>query len=224
MQANDGMLYARTTAGTKRTQNGVAATGTRIDVPGGFTFVIDEFLPHARSLLSYQPESDDAGSVVASEPAVEVETSVAGITESLWIRRNHASPAHQQIDTPEGPLRLELGNEQRPLGFTFQLVDCSADLNSSAKSACEGVVRVDDETSKADVQRQISKRNPLIQSGLKVIPLESYDAGHGLEASLFRVVHRPGGRLKYLGTWTAILGVAVMLCMRAVSSPRLRQQ
>jgi hypothetical protein len=218
MQAKDGKLYARTTAGTERTQNGEAATGTRIEVPGGFTFVIDEFLPHARCHISYQPARGDADSMGAFEPAVEVETSVAGTTESLWLRRNHTSPAQQQIDTPEGPLRLEFGNEPRPLGFTFQLVDCSGDSNSPARSTCESLVRLVDEASKVDAQRQISKRNPLVHNGLNVVPSEFYDAGHGREAAVFRVVHRPGGRLKSLGAWTMLLGVAVMLCMRAVSS------
>jgi hypothetical protein len=225
MQANNGTLYARTTTGAQRTKNGAAATGTRIEVPGGFTFVIDEFLPHAQCHLSYQPARGDAESTGASEPAVEVETSVAGITESFWLRRNYTNPEQQQIETPDGPLRLKLGNEQRPLGFTFQLVDCSGDSNSPARSTGESLVRIVDEASKADAQRQISKRNPLIQNGLIVIPLESYDAGHGLEASSFRVVHRPGRRLKSLGAWTALLGVAVMLCMRALSSRSgLRQQ
>jgi hypothetical protein len=225
MQAKDGTLYGRTTADANRALSGPVTTGTRLEVPGGFTFVIDEFLPHARCHHSYQPARGDADGPEVFEPAVEVELSVTGITDSLWLRRNHANPAQQQIETPEGPLRLELGNEPRPLGFTLQLVDCFGDLNGPSKSACASLVRLVDETSKVDAQWQISKRNPLIHKGFKVIQSESYDAGHGREASVFQVVHRPGGRLKAVGAWTVLLSVATMLCMRAVSSRRqLRQR
>jgi hypothetical protein len=220
IQAKDGTLYGRTTADASRTPIGGAAAGARIDVPGGFTFAIDEFLPYARREISYTSARSGTDIAETFEPAVKVEVSVAETTKALWLRRNNRDREQQQIETQDGLVHLEFGNEPRPLGFSLHLVDCSGDSQASGKSACGSSVRLIDENSGVDIQRQISKRDPLVHEGLKIIPSESYDAGHGREAAAFRVVYRPGALLKSAGAWTMFLSVAMMLCMRAASSHR----
>jgi hypothetical protein len=217
LQTSDGKLYCRTTAGSKQTAHGEVTAGRRLNVPGGFTLIVAEYLPHARRQISFQPTNDNADYGQILEPAAEVEIAVAGVTNKVWIQRNNPEFSRGTFVTPDGMLHVQFSTAQIPLGFSLQLVDFHRETNPGPidNAAYASVVRVVDKERHVDDQRQISRNKPLTYKGFTLYQSGSHEMGHGKKALVFRVVYNPGGLMIYAGTWTILLGVAAMLCMRA---------
>ena len=220
LQTSDGKLYGRTTAGGEQKAHGEVTTGSRLDVPGGFTLIVAEYLPHARRQISFKPAKENADDGQILEPAAEVEIAVAGVTDKVWIQRNNPEFPRGTIVTPDGPLHVQFSTAQIPLGFSLQLVDFHRETNPGqvGNAAYSSVVRLVDKERHVDDQRRISRNEPLTYKGFTFYQSGSHEAGHGKGASVFRVVYNPGGPMKYAGTWMILLGVATMFCMRAYLS------
>ena len=212
MQAKDGTLYGRTTAHGEWTSAGEIMTGSRLDIAGGFTLIVDEYLPHAQRQISFKPVKSDNQDGL--EPATEVEVSIGGITERAWLQRNHLEFQRRTIATPDGTLLVQVGSAQVPLGFSLRLIDCYTSPEYSRSADTASVVQLVDDHSKVDVKRQITAAQPLKHRGLTFYHSASREAGHGKQASVFRVSYRPGRQLKTVGIWTIFIGIVTMLVTR----------
>jgi hypothetical protein len=193
-------------------------TGSQLEIPGGFTFIVDEYLPHARRQISFKPARDSVNDDDILEPAIEVEISVAGITERVWLQRNHFEFQRRTVATPDGPLLAQFGNAQFPLGFSLRLIDCYGNPSHSHTGADASIVQLMDEDSKVNVQKHISSTQSITHKGFNFYQSASREAGHGKQASVFRVVYSPGGRIKMVGIWTIFLGVVTKFCARTFLS------
>jgi hypothetical protein len=219
---DENKLYCRTTDGREFQAHGEVTTGSRFKVPGGFTMLLTEYLPHARRQISFKPAEKSRGDSETPEPAAEVEIAVGGASERRWFQRNHFEFQRQPIATPNGALHVQFGDALLPLGFSLRLIDCYGSHDSNAAGA--SIVQLVDEDSKTDVQKEITTRQPLEYNGYVLSQLATRDAGHGKQASELRVVYRPGSPLKTAGGWTLSLGVLAMFAMRAYWSIDLRRQ
>jgi hypothetical protein len=219
---DDDNLYCRSTDGREFQSHGEVTTGSRLKVPGGFTLLVSEYLPHARRQISFKSAEKDEGDSEALAPAAEVEIAVGGITERRWFQRNHPEFQRQSIATPDGELHVQFGDVQVPLGFSLRLLDCYSSHDRNATGA--STVQLVDADLKADAQKEINTRQPLEHNGVVFYQSAVREAGHGKQASVFRVVYNPGRPLKTVGGWSFSLGILAMFAIRAYWSIGLRRQ
>jgi hypothetical protein len=217
----DGKLYCRSTDGRKYEPHGVVTAGSRLTIPGGFTLLVTEYLPHARRQISFK-SAEKRGGPETLEPAAEVEIAAGGITERRWLQPNHLEFQRQSIATPNGILHVHFGDAQLPLGFSLRLIDCYGSHEFHATGA--SLVQLVDDELKSDVQKEITTRQPLEFNGFVFYQLATREAGHGKQASVLRVVYNPGSRLKTIGGWTLALGVLTICVMRPYGSIDLRRK
>ena len=229
LQTGDGKLFARTVASGEFKSHGEMKTDSRFDLRGGFTFTVTEYLPHARRDISFKPaeRNADDGKLPESAAAAEVEIAVAGVKETVWLQRNNPEFQLGTIQTPTGPLHVQFGTAQVPLGFSLQLVDFKRQMNPGevGNAAYSSIVRLIDKKTQHDEERRISMNDPLTHNGLRFYQSGFREAGHGKEASIFSVARDPGRSLKYTGSLMVCLGITTMFYMRAYffhSSPRVR--
>jgi hypothetical protein len=218
---DDGKLYCRTTDGREYQAHGELTTGSRIKIPGGFTLLVSEYIPHARRQVSFK-SAEKRGGTETLEPAAEVEIAAGGITERRWLQRNHLEFQRQSIATPNGVLHIHFGDAQLPLGFSLRLIDCYGSDERNATGA--SLVQLVNDDLKSDLQKEITTRQLLKYNGFEFYQLATREAGHGKQASVLRVVYNPGSRLKTIGGWTLALGVLAMCVMRPYWSIDLRRQ
>jgi hypothetical protein len=222
LQRRDGKLFGRTISNGKYQSIGEVTQGTRVDVQGGFTLTIDEYMPHARRDISFnRVEQTSEGNTSPETSAVEVQLTVAGTTQSLWLQRNSAEYEARVLDTTEGPLRVRYAAAKVPLGFSLKLVDLRRDTNPGqvGNAACSSLVRILDKQSLVDEERLISMNRPLLHNGFRVYQSSFREAGHGKDASIFNVAYDPGRPLKYLGSLLICGGIATMFYMKAYTLP-----
>jgi hypothetical protein len=227
LQTSDGKLHCRAIAGGQYTAVGEVKAGHRIELPSKFTFDITRYQPHAQRKATFKPAETTVAQKVKPEAAAEIEVTAAGVTQTLWLTRNHPSLGMGSMTTPDGELRLRLGYAEQLIGFGLKLVDFRREMNpgKSGNAAFSSVVRVVDETLGLDEQREVSMNEPLTHNHLTFYQSGFDDAGHGKEASTFSVAHDPGRTMKYAGSLMICAGIAIMFYMRAYlfkQVPRLR--
>jgi hypothetical protein len=218
LQAGDGKLYGRTVSGGKCTAHGEVTAGRRLELPGDFSFTVTEYVPHARRDISYKPARGAAVQEPGRESAAaELQVAIAGMAETLWLQRNHPEFQLSTIHTADGSLRVQFTSASIPLGFTVELIDVQQEITrgGSAGSAAASLVRVIDAERHVDDQRLISMTQPLSHGGYRFYPSRLDDAGHGMQASILRVVYDPGRAWKKVGGFIVFLGIAAMVCMRS---------
>jgi hypothetical protein len=215
LQTPQGLL-ARVSAGEQIKTRDVAI-GSSIPLSGQFTCTLVEYLPQARSKVTFAPQDRDANPKDKAEPAAEIEVEVAGATQSVWLQRNHPTLGTRLIATPDGLLRLGLGYAESPLGFALRLVSFRRHQNPGGvgNAAFASVVRVLDPHEDLDEEREISMNEPLTRNRLTFYQSSFSEPGHGKSASTFSVAHDPGRGLKYAGSLLICLGIAIMFYMRA---------
>jgi hypothetical protein len=224
LQNSDGKLYSRTIDGRQNNANGEVATGSRLNLPGGFTLIVAEYLPHAQRQISFAPALESRDDSETLEPAAQVEIHVAGTREKLWLQRGHLEFQRRTIATPNGKLHVHFGSAQFPLEFALRLIDCYGTLGHNRDAGGASVVQLVDEDLKVDVQKQITATQPLNYRGFRLYQSATHHAGHAKLASVFRVVYSPGRQLKTVGIWTMVLGVVTMFVIRAYWSIGLARQ
>lgn len=221
LQAGDGKLYGRTITNGKFQPQGAVTTGSRLEISGGFTFTVTEYMPHTRREMSFTRAGKNADEDPSHEStAAEVEITVAGTTKTLWLQRNNAEYESGTVDTPDGPLRARFTTAHVPLGFSLELVDFQRETNPGqvGNAAYSSVVRVLDKERPVDDKRLISMNQPLSHNGFGIYQSSFREAGHGKEASIFSVAYDPGRPLKYLGSLMLCVGIATMFYMKADSA------
>jgi hypothetical protein len=217
LQTSDGKLHSRVFAKGRLAAQGEVRSGSRIFLPGNFTFQIAEYLPHAVRNVVFHPVEIEQDDAKQPEPAAEVEILMAGGAQRIWLQRNHPTHGSRTISTPDGPLRVQLGHAQMPLGFAIKLVDFHRELNPGRQgnAAFSSKVRLVDVRQKVDEERNISMNEPLTHNRLTFYQSGFQEAGHGREASTFSAAYDPGRGLKYAGSLMICLGIAIMFYMRA---------
>jgi hypothetical protein len=224
LQDADGKLHGRRVSGRKCTANGEVTTGSRLQVPGGFTLIMKEYLPHAQRQISFASARPHGGTAEMLEPAAEVEISLSGTSEKVWLQRSHLEFQRRTIATPNGPLHVEFGNTKSPLGFSLRLIDCYGNPTGSRRASAASNIHLIDDNPKVDAQKQITTTQPLKHEGFTFYQSDSRDAGHGKQASILRVVYDPGRPLKVAGMWMILLGLAMIFFIRAYWSIGVRHQ
>lgn len=218
LQSRNGKLFGRTISNGKHRSIGEVAQGTLVEIPGGFTLAIDEYMPHACRDLSFKRATEQFhGDDLPESSAVQVQLTVAGAIQSLWLQKNSAEYETRTIDTTEGPLRVRYAAANAPLGFSLKLVELYRETNpgQGGDAACCSLVRILDQKGSVDEERLISMRQPLMHNGFQVFQDSFREAGHGKDASTFKVLYDPGRPLKYCGSLLICAGIATMFCMKA---------
>jgi hypothetical protein len=226
LQTSGEKLYCRVTGATGIEQKGQVQAGSAIQMGENFTFSIVEYLPHARQKVVFEPADMDGDQKEKPEAAAEVEVSAGGLTQTLWLQRNHPAYGARILVTPKGMLRVSFGSGKAPLGFVLHLVDFHHDTNPGGvgNATYSSVVRVIDKHAGVDEEHDISMNEPLTYNRLTFYQSSFDDAAHGRQSSTFSVVYDPGRILKYAGSLMICLGIAIMFYMRAYffkSVPRL---
>lgn len=211
MQGHDGKLYGRVVSdGRVQAIGEVAATKT-VDIGNGFSFVITEYMPHARREVSFQAgERAAQDHSVPDKPATQVQITVAGTTRALWLQRGEPGYDVGTIDTPIGPLRVQFTIGRMPLGFNLELVDLQRVPNAedAGVAAISSVVRVIDKEQKSADSKLLTMNQPLSHRGYRIFQTNFRDVGHGKQASVLTLTYDPGRSLKYVGSGLLCLGIA----------------
>jgi hypothetical protein len=217
MQAGGDKLYCRLTSAAGIEPKGQMQAGSAIPMRGNFSFSIVEYLPHARQKVVFEPVDVDVNQKEKPEAAAQIEVSAAGLTQTLWLQRNHPAYGARMLVTPKGLLRMSFGYDKAPLGFVLHLEDFNHDTNPGGvgNATYSSVVRVVDTHGGVDEEYDISMNEPLTYNRLTFYQSSFNDAGHGRESSTFSVVYDPGRKLKYAGSLMICFGIALMFYMRA---------
>lgn len=217
MQASDGKLYARVLHGKKIGAGAPVATGDSLVIPGNLALSVVEHQPHVRPRLTFEPVEVTPGQKTKPEAAAEIEITVAGTTQVLWVQRNHSVYGNQIIATPEGHLRVKFGAAEAPLGFSLRLMSFRRGMNPGGvgNATYASVVQVLDGDRGIEQEREISMNHPLTYNRLTFYQSGFDEAGHGISSSTLSVAHDPGRGLKYAGSLMICLGIAIMFYMRA---------
>jgi hypothetical protein len=212
LQTSDGKLYGRITADGQTESSQEITAGSRLNVPGGFTFLVSEYLPHAQCEISFKPAKENAQSHDSSQPAVELQVETADASEKVWLQCNQPQRHRQSIETAKGELLVHFGRLPYELGFSLQLVDLYDDWAKGSPVA--GLLRVIDREDRA-FEQEVAKTTPLCHRGFKIVPVGPTPTGHGKPAAVFQVLYAPGSDLQYAGVWLIIAGAAASFSQRA---------
>jgi hypothetical protein len=218
LQGAGGKLYGRTSDGGQVKPHGEVTTGSRVEVPGGFTFTVAEYLPHVRRQITFEPAvSDVAGEPARESAAAEVEIAVGDAKKTIWLQRDHPKFQSGAVELNDSHMSVQFATGQMPLGFSLELLDFKREQNpgKSGNAAYSSVVKVKDQEQQIEEERTISMNEPLAYRGLRFYQSSFRDAGHGKEASIFTVAYDPGRPLKYAGSLMICLGITTMFYMRA---------
>lgn len=217
LQTKDGKLYGRLVTERGIVPEGEVKVGRPLRLAGNFTFAIVEHLPHVRQRLTFESVDPEPDQKQKPEAAAEIEVSVSGVRQTLWLQRNHPTYGTGSVVTPEGTLRLSFGQAEGPLGFSLTLLDFHRDLNPGGvgNASFSSVVRLVDAHRGVDEERTISMNEPLTYNGLTFYQSGFDDAGQGTKTSTFSVAHDPGRVAKYAGCLMVCLGIVTMFYMRA---------
>jgi hypothetical protein len=217
LQSTDGRLFGRVVSRGQIESSGEVTTGSRLDIPGGFALTVTEYVPRADRHISFQPSMTPTTDGRRFEPAAEVEIDVAGAAQSIWLQRDHPEFGRRTVDAPDGPLDVQFGAPQVPLGFSLQLVDFHSTANSASGhgASFSGTVQLRDEETHGGVQRRFSVSQPLSHQGYVFVPIESRPAGHQSDALVFQARFRPGRPWFQFGAIVSLLGLLTIWRIRA---------
>jgi hypothetical protein len=227
LQTSDGRLHARSFSSQGFAAHSEVREGSRLELPGKFAVSLTEHLVHARLQIEFEPVQAKPSQKTKPEAAAEVEVSVAGVTQKLWLQRNNPGYGGRTITTPQGAYVVRFGYAQSPLGFALRLDDFRRDTNPgrTGNAAFSSRVHLSDPEQGLNEERIISMNEPLTHRGLTFYQSGFNELGQGLETSTLSVAHDPGRPAKYAGSLLICLGIATMFYMRAYffkSVPRLR--
>jgi hypothetical protein len=218
-----GKLFYRTLADGRIGEQGEITPGKRTELASKLALTVSEFLPHSRQKIAFESSPAAVSAKEKREPAAEVELTAGGVTQSVWLQRNHPDYGTRSIATPKGMLRVRFGNDEMPLGFALKLVEFRRDVNPGGvgNAAFTSVVEVINE-GKETARHEISMNQPLTHNGLTFYQSGFDDSGRELKRATFSVAYDPGRLLKYAGSLMICLGIAIMFYMRAYFFTRPR--
>jgi hypothetical protein len=199
-------------------QRGKVALGQRIEMSGNYVFKVVEHRPHVRQVISFVPtHRSDSGQDEQDNAAAEIEITAGGMTQTVWLQRNHPVLGQRVLSTNEGPLHVRFGSGERNLGFALKLLRFRREVNPGGvgNAAFSSRVLVRDQARGIEGERLISMNKPLTYRGLTFYQASFDDGGHGVNSSTLSVGRDPGRILKYVGSLLICLGIAIMFYMRA---------
>ncbi len=231
LETPDRKLYCRTGlplggagAGGVYQPRGEVKVGDRITVTADLQVSLLGYLPHSRLEGTFTPVELAPGEKSQAEAAALVELTTGDKSQQFWLGRNNAQLGVRQLQTPDGPLVVVFGYEQRPLGFSARLIAFQRDTEQSSANYASGATQLylfegaalSGAIPVTNPPREVSTGHPLrygqytvYQSGF--LPLPGIGA-----CSVLRVTSDPGRVLKYTGGGLACLGILLMIVLRAV--------
>lgn len=217
VRAPDGKLYCRVGMGGKHHARGEVKAGDQIELAAGFKVALLDYLPRARRQVTFAPVELAPGETGGPEPAVQVEVTVAGTTEQLWLRRNDQQYGFRKFPTAEGALTLLFEYEYRPLGFSLKLHDFQREPNPGrmGNASFRSSVQLTDLDQEIDEKREISMNQPLVHGKFSFYQSSYQELPDGREASILTAAYDPGRFLKYLGSLMLCVGTCIMFCGKA---------
>jgi hypothetical protein len=218
MQSANGKLYGRTSDGGKIKQHGEVTNGSCLEVSGGFTFTLVDYLPHVRREVTFEPaKSQLVDGASPASAAAHVEIAIGNSKKTVWLGRDVPKSQTETFEVGSNPMRAYFTTAQIPLEFSIELVAFQRELNpgKSGNAAYTSVVKIKDEERQVEEERLVAMNEPLAYRGLRFYQSSFRDAGHGKEASIFTVACDPGRPLKYAGSLMICVGIATMFYMRS---------
>lgn len=226
LQARDGALHWRILSENKVGRKGVVSEGTNIDLPGNLRVTVSEYLRHGRSRITFNPVDVDSEQADKAEAAAEIALSIGGVTQTVWLQRNHATLSTRTVATPHGLLQVKLGYGELPLGYSLKLVEFQREANPGGigNASYASIVRVIDQDRGVDDDYEISMNHPFTYNGLTFYQSGFNEGQSGDRASTFSVARDPGRPMKYAGSLMICLGIATMFYMRAYFFKNVRRR
>ncbi|HUT13970.1 MAG TPA: hypothetical protein VMY42_26005 [Thermoguttaceae bacterium] len=217
----DGRLYCRVGQDGSYRAHGEVKSGDRIETAADVTVSIVEYFPHAREQVTFEPVELEPGESSLLEAAALVQVTAEGATRHVWLQRDGRQYGFRWILTPEGPVRLTLGYEQLPLGFSLKLVDFTRGKNPGqmmGDASFVSSVQLVDAEREIDEQHEISMNRPLTHGRFTFYQSRCDTLSDGRDASYLTAAYDPGRLLKYFGSVMLCVGIFVMCFMKAYLS------
>ena len=224
LETPDGKLYCRLGIGGRYEPRGEVKVGDSFEVVSGFDVSILDYLPHARQEITFQPAELSGATKARLESAALVEVSFAGKTHEIWLRRSQQPDGFETIETERGPVRLSLGYERAPLGFSLKLLDFKRGMNPGrmGNASFASKVQLLDDAQGIDRQREISMNRPLAHGKFTFYQSSFSEMPDGTALSVLSAAHDPGRLLKYLGSVMLCVGIFIVYYMKSVFRTRRR--
>jgi hypothetical protein len=228
LQTSAGTLLGRLCSAGQYRLHGELRPGDQLDLPGRFQLKIVGHLAHAKRKVTFTP-SNAATKRSARDPiapAALVEITAGGKVEQIWLCRDDPAYGRSTLAMPGGVLALSYECPRRPLEFSLMLEESRRSLSpkSAGNVAYSSSVRVLDSQRRLDQRHVISPNRSLTYRNYSVYHVSLERAPHDRKASNFIVARDPGRTLKYGGSVTIGLGIAIMFCMRAKFFTRQRNK
>ena len=217
LQTPDGKLYCRSVVDSAYQPAREVNEGSEIQIGGQFKIAVVRHIPRAREEVSFLPVELASGSRGGSEAAALVEVVTDGQSQQVWLKRNDAQYGTQPVFTNQGPMVLNFGYEQLPLGYAIELQDFERRFNPGrmGNAAFASNVRVIDPASGAPQEHEISMNEPLAYGRFTFYQSSFQESQDGTEVSVLTAAYDPGRTLKYLGSLMICIGIFLMFYMRA---------
>jgi hypothetical protein len=216
LQTSNGRLYSRAFARGRLLESGPVKPGQSFRLSDKMSLVLTDHFPHTRENVYFEPAAAEENQAEKPEAAAEVLLSAGGVTQTVWVQRNHPNFGTRTIATPEGPIQVRFEDAYAPLGFSLSLQDFRREKNPGGlgNASFASRVRITDSDG-TESEREISMNRPLTHQRLTLYQSGFNEGGQGAESSTFSVAYDPGRVLKYAGSLLICLGIAVMFYMRA---------
>jgi hypothetical protein len=215
-QTPDGKLYCRPVVNGSYEAAAEVQVGSRVNLGGKFSLVVEQYLPRARQEVSFLPVESARGQADLPEAAALVEISTGGIRRAVWLQRGDAQLGTQTILTGQGSLDVTFGYEPHPLGYSIELEDFTRRSNPGGlgQAALSSTVRVTDPAGGQSQRGEISMNQPLTHGRFTLYQSGFRESSHG-GMSVLTAARDPGRPLKYLGSLMICGGIAIMFTMRS---------
>jgi hypothetical protein len=218
LQTSDGKLYCRVAVDGAYQWRGEVKQGDRIEGAGELKLSILKYIPQAHQEVTFQPAdlADSEGEGLEAAALVEITTAAGLAPQQIWLKQGDRLYDSQWLQTAQGPVRVELGYEYLPLGFSLRLKGFERGMNPGRKgdaSFCSSVQLIDPAEG-IDQQREISMNRPLSHGKFTFYQSSFQELPDGRQASILSVASDPGRTLKYLGCLMICVGTFVMFYVR----------
>lgn len=154
--------------------------------------------------------------------AAKISAGMPGRMKSVWLMDGDSST----LDTPEGPLTLQLMPKTMAVPFTLKLKDFRKKVypGTDKPAAFESDVTLLDDADGVTLNRTISMNKPLDYKGWRIFQssyIEDPDLGEG---SVFSVAKNPGIKLIYGGAITIFIGIILLFYLHPFFNASVKRQ
>ncbi len=217
VQTPDGKLYCRTTNNDRRGEAVELHVGDRVPLGSRFSFVLLQYLPHARQDKGFRPIRVSHGAESTAEAAVLLEVNYDGRRQEVWMKREDPQFRFASIVTRQGRVMLSFDYQQVPLGYTVKLKEVIRDPHATHQTnvALASQVELLDDSGTTIGHHTIAINEPLTCGKFTLCPSNGYAADQNQNAAVLAVAWDPGRVLKYTGSWLICGGMLLMFVQRS---------